>query len=335
MKCLKELSTKIGFVPFQTSQVFESLKELQWHDAVCTCLDLKIVKTEKKFVQHLTTTAIKALAELVHPVEGEIFQFPSIFQTENTLSTEIIECSQDNTIRAALAKAALKQNILPVLTELFTHQEANVRVAALRTTYQLCRFSTEFSHQISTDTSILQSLISLVKDTTDIKAMYETELSALTISIIFKDSPKIISQLGKDTDALVGNCIVMINTSLDERLKCFCVLLLSRLAQDTSLKKRIISELLTPVGLGKINDILIKDVSCSWLRMHIQLILYYSFPFISCMKSNEWKDLALDSQMSVCWMVSLHYSIRCLNYGMSHLTICLLKPGLGNLYVKD
>ncbi|KAG2391763.1 hypothetical protein C9374_013248 [Naegleria lovaniensis] len=261
MKCLKELSIKIGFVPFQTSQVFESLKELQWHDAVCSCLDFKIVKTEKKFVQHLTTTTIKALAELVHPVEGEIFQFPSIFQTENTLSTEIVECSQDNTIRGAIAKAALKQNVLPALSELFTHQEANVRVATLRTIYQLCRFSTDFSHQMSSDISSLQSLISLVKDTTDIKTMYETELSALTLSIIFKDSPKIISQLGKDNDALIGNCVVIINTSLDERLKCFCVLLLSRLAQDSALKKRIISELFTPVGLGKINDILIKDFS--------------------------------------------------------------------------
>ena len=261
LKCIKELSVKTGYVPFQTHQFFESLKDPLIYESLSSCLDFKVFKTDKKYCQKLATTWVKSISEFVHPVEGDIFQFPCIFQTENSLSTEVIECSQDITIRFSFAKALIKQNALSSITELIASQDLNVRTSCLKILYQLTRFSTEFSKQILSDNQLLTTLLSMIRDTSELKAMYETELATLVLSNVFKDSPKIIGILGRDVDAVVATCFSIVNTSLDERFKCFAVLLLGRLASNVDIRKRIVSEIFTPLGMSKVNDIIVKDVS--------------------------------------------------------------------------
>ena len=261
MKCLKELGLKVSSSPLQTQPAFDSLKDPLIYESLASCLDYKVIKTEKKFVTHLSTTSAKALAELMHPTDGDVFQFPCVFQSESSSSTENIDCNQDINIRTAIAKALAKQNIVSSLSDLVNSPDYNSRIGILKVLFQSCRFLPEFARQVALDSPLVSSIMSLVKDSTDMKVIYETELSCLLLATVFKETPKIIPQFGRDIDTVINTSVSIINTALDERYKCFAILLLARLSSNPDSKKRVISELMTPVGMSKLNDVLTKDVS--------------------------------------------------------------------------
>ncbi|KAL9654808.1 hypothetical protein ABK040_008601 [Willaertia magna] len=259
MKCLRGICNRASYIPFQTYQVFDKLKDTPVYELVCSCVDFKLFKSEKKLTQKLASNCFKALSDMVHPINGEIFPFPSIYPNENSLSADVTECGQDTSVRAVIAKALLKSNCISNMHE-FLGQKTSIRLCCLKLLFQSTRFCTEFARTIGNDTQTVSILVSLAKSTSEFMEMYEQQLLYLLLSSVFRASPKLISSVS-GLDTLLRACVDTVNNSSDDRHKCCAISALGSLCLNPDWKKKVCTEIINTTGLAKINDFLQKDFS--------------------------------------------------------------------------
>ncbi|KAL0478209.1 serine/threonine-protein kinase TIO [Acrasis kona] len=262
LECITELFRHANRVPFQTATIFDKLKESNTYPSVCHCLDYKNKNSPRlniSSLKQLSSQALQSIAEIVHPVEGEILPFPMSGDSSQNVSDAIDECPQDVSVRYTIATILLQKSFVPRVVEFLSTKDSKQRILALRIIYQCSRFNIEFAKHMGSDDELYSPMLGMLRGYLDTSGpinkdvMYESELIMLVFSIILKESPHLGEILAKIVPLLVES----FSLTNEPRFQCVVVYLISSVSRcDYKSKSIVINQFFNTNAFTKCNDLL-------------------------------------------------------------------------------
>ncbi|KAL0477104.1 serine/threonine-protein kinase TIO [Acrasis kona] len=133
LECIVQAAKNANRVPMQSRDFYEKFKLNSVCSDVCSCLDIRSVKSpDIKFdgLNILSKQALITLSELVHPIEGTALCFP--IATNSDVNTELSGCcEQDISIRHVIAETLIRRDLVNQVIKIFI-MESRDSIFALR-----------------------------------------------------------------------------------------------------------------------------------------------------------------------------------------------------------